>query len=96
MNGAAERPNRFNDSSLIAKSMEEHTYLYETLSWRTSVRFVNGRVSFKSDVLFQKPRNISESDQNSSVGTGIASQTCRQPGKFHLFGNPAHCPGFTG
>ena len=29
------------------------------------------------------------------TATGIASQTCRQPGKFHLLGNPAHWPGFT-
>ena len=28
--------------------------------------------------------------------TGTASHTCRQPGKLHLFGNPAHCSGFTG
>ncbi len=28
--------------------------------------------------------------------TGIASQTSRQPGKFHEFGNPAHWSGFTG
>lgn len=27
---------------------------------------------------------------------GTASQTCRQPGKFHLLGKPAHCEGFTG
>lgn len=32
----------------------------------------------------------------STTGTGTASQTCRQPGKFHLLGNPLHCSGLTG
>ena len=31
-----------------------------------------------------------------ALTTGFASQTCCQPGKFHLFGKPRHCSGFTG
>ncbi|MFM8764991.1 MAG: hypothetical protein ACKOEZ_09190, partial [Spartobacteria bacterium] len=38
---------------------------------------------------------IAFSSPSHVAGTSIASQTSRQPGKFHSLGNPRHWTGFT-